>query len=489
MERNYKYINAVAAEMVKDMHWYPLQNDREKNSVVLGKKEGEMLKLVILGTEGGSYDYAGHLFRSVESYMEKVGCTHSKIININIIEEIPGYCRVYPTDGPIEIMYVAVNLNEGSVQGEVPEEHLRHVLEKYLDRDRLERHRLVDITAAGRGETKPGCLFTRIILLVNFVLWGLMTMSGGSTDTEVLIKFGAMYGPLLAQGQYWRLITPIFLHVGVMHLAFNSYALYQLGSVAETVYGGKRFLMVYFVAGATGSVFSFLFTRSVSAGASGAIFGLLGALVYFGRKEPGFFRRGFTGNLIAIIMINLFIGFTYPGIDNFAHIGGLIGGYISAHFAGTDRKAGFSARQYIYIVVLTTVIVAAVAAGKWLYRGDDLAMYYRARQYVEKERFSQADSLLEGMIERLPEKEELGIEARYLYAYSRARQGDLETAIEYAGIVVENHPDSHNAHLLLGALYLNKGEREKARTHLNEALRLNPGSEEAKRLLKDLSDD
>jgi len=90
------------------------------------------------------------------------------------------------------------------------------------------------------------------------------------------------------------------------------------------------------------------------------------------------------------------------------------------------------------------------------------------------------------MIRKLPEDDILGIEARYLYAYSRARQGDFKTAIRYAKMVVKRHPDSHNAHLLLGALYLNVGEREKAVWHLREVLRLDPSNKEAKELLEKL---
>lgn len=488
MQSDIKYINTVAAELIKNMNWSLVQAERERTIVIMAKKEGELLKLIFMAPGDNSRYYVQQFFPTIREYMKKVGCTTTKLVNISVFEEkiSESYSLQQGIADDIEVISVSVNLAEGKVSGTGLEGTLLNVLEKYLELNLLKKYNPVDLESVQEQKTISKPIVTRIILLVNFVLWGLMTLAGGSTDTEILIKFGAMYGPLIVEGEYWRLITPIFLHVGIMHLAFNSYALYQLGSVAETVYGRKRFVLIYFAAGITGSIFSFLLTRSVSAGASGAIFGLLGALLYFGRKKPGFFRKGFTGNLITVILINLFIGFTYPGIDNFAHIGGLIGGYISGYFAGTGNKARFYLRQYVYMVIIGILIVSTLAVGEWVYRGDDLVTYYRARQLVEKGQYSQADRLLESMIERQMEEEDLGIEARYLYAYSRARQGDIKTAIEYAEIVVEKHPDSHNAHLLLGALYMQKGDNEKARIHLEEALRLKPDSEDAGELLEKL---
>jgi len=488
MQSGYKYINAVAAELIEYTNWLPVQVDGEQAVVILAKKEGELLKLIFLTNGENNRWEPGDSSPAIREYMRKINCTHTRLAAIYIFEEeITADNSVESnTAGDIEVLKVYVNLKEGRIYSSGLEQSIQDVFTKYLEMNVLEDYKPVDLRSVRKPEVRPRPTVTWMILLVNFVMWGLMTLAGGSTDTGVLIKFGAMYGPLIIEGEYWRLITAVFLHVGIMHLIFNSYALYQLGSLAEIVYGRKRFVLIYFAAGITGSVFSFLFTRSVSAGASGAIFGLLGALLYFGRKKKGVFRKGFISNIIAIILINLFIGFTYPGIDNFAHIGGLVGGYISGYFAGTDSKSRFTLRQYAYLGILAVFVLSMLGVGNLVYQDDNQVMYYRARQHVEEGRFMQADSLLEDIMNRLPEEDELGIEARYLYAYSRARQGDIKTAIEYAQIVVENYPDSHNAHLLLGALYIEKGEMEEARAHLNKALRLNPDSEDAKELLDEL---
>jgi rhomboid protease GluP len=169
---------------------------------------------------------------------------------------------------------------------------------------------------------------TYVLILLNLILFLLMTLAGGSTKTSVLIQFGAKVNSLILQGEVWRFFTSMFLHIGFLHLAFNLYALWALGPITETLIGRTRYLIIYILCGISGSIASFLFTDALSAGASGAIFGLLGALVSHTRKSPGLWKSGFGKNLIIIIFINLSLGFFQPGIDIYAHIGGLICGLI-----------------------------------------------------------------------------------------------------------------------------------------------------------------
>lgn len=155
-----------------------------------------------------------------------------------------------------------------------------------------------------------------------------MTLAGGSTQKEVLIHFGAKVNELIVQGEYWRFFTSMFLHIGILHLAFNLYALWAIGPMLEQQIGRFRYITIYFFSGITGSIASFFFTNALSAGASGAIFGLLGALVSYTRKDSKLWRSGFGKNLVIIIGINLSLGFFEPSIDIYAHIGGLICGLI-----------------------------------------------------------------------------------------------------------------------------------------------------------------
>jgi len=151
---------------------------------------------------------------------------------------------------------------------------------------------------------------------------------GGST--KVLINIGANYGPYVKYGETWRLLTSVFLHSGISHLIFNSIALLAFGNLIETVFGKRNFLVLYLCSGISGSALSVTFNpNTVSVGASGAIFGMLGGLIiyYFFMKKvnPDYAKNNLFG-LGLMLLINLFYGLSSSRIDNWAHLGGLLGG-------------------------------------------------------------------------------------------------------------------------------------------------------------------
>ena len=165
---------------------------------------------------------------------------------------------------------------------------------------------------------------------INLVIFLLMTIAGGSTDQSVLIAFGAKVNTLIQAGEVWRLLTSTFIHIGIIHLVFNLYALWALGPLTEESFGHRQFLMIYIFSGLGGSIASFLFSPALSAGASGAIFGLLGALLYYSIKRPYLWKSGLGMNLIIVILVNFGFGLTQPGIDNYAHLGGLLTGMLTS---------------------------------------------------------------------------------------------------------------------------------------------------------------
>jgi rhomboid protease GluP len=151
---------------------------------------------------------------------------------------------------------------------------------------------------------------------------------GGST--KVLINIGANYGPYVKNGETWRLLTSVFLHSGISHLIFNSIALLAFGNLIETIFGKRNFLVLYLCSGISGSALSVTFNpNTVSVGASGAIFGMLGGLIiyYFFMKKvnPDYAKNNLFG-LGLMLLINLFYGLSSSRIDNWAHLGGLLGG-------------------------------------------------------------------------------------------------------------------------------------------------------------------
>jgi rhomboid protease GluP len=172
-----------------------------------------------------------------------------------------------------------------------------------------------------------------LLAFVAMIVYGIVVYNdvNGSNNDQVLLTFGMKVNQLIAQGQTWRLFTAMFLHIGVLHLLSNLYALNALGPLVEGYYGHRRFLAIYLVAGLTGSVASYAFSPVPSAGASGAIFGLIGAtVVYFLRYRENFGDRGraIIQNMFVIIAINLIFGLSVPYIDNWGHIGGLVGGVL-----------------------------------------------------------------------------------------------------------------------------------------------------------------
>jgi rhomboid protease GluP len=176
-------------------------------------------------------------------------------------------------------------------------------------------------------------LYMYIILLDSIILLAFyVAQTFFGIGESAYLLFGAQYGPLVDQGEWWRIVTAMFMHGGFLHLAFNMYALYILGSYAEGIYGTYRFLSYFILTGIVGNIAThFFYHDSMSVGASGAIFGLVGVLFASGfRKDTPFFLKPITGSaLLPMIILNVALGFIPgSGINNAAHIGGLLSGML-----------------------------------------------------------------------------------------------------------------------------------------------------------------
>ena len=183
-------------------------------------------------------------------------------------------------------------------------------------------------------------IVTYIIMAICIILFILMELSGGSTNSQTLLKYGANLDVLVKNGEYYRLFACIFLHIGIMHLLCNMYSLYIIGREVENLFGKIKYIVIFILSGIFGSIMSLAFTHNtISAGASGAIFGLLGALLYFGMHYRTYLGEAIKRSIIPIIVINLIIGFFAEGIDLAAHIGGLVGGVLVAMMVGVPDKS------------------------------------------------------------------------------------------------------------------------------------------------------
>lgn len=183
-----------------------------------------------------------------------------------------------------------------------------------------------------------------------------------------LVVFGAREHGLVNAGETWRLLSCVFLHGGLLHLALNMGALYALGRILEATWGRARFLALFLGAGLAGSVLSQVFGTGMSVGASGGVFGLLGAGVVFGLRHrdalPRHLRKVFGKGLLPWVGVNLFIGLVVPRIDNLGHIGGLIGGAVLALLL-QDRVLPWRSPPRWAGWALTAACVAALGWAGW----------------------------------------------------------------------------------------------------------------------------
>jgi len=173
---------------------------------------------------------------------------------------------------------------------------------------------------------------TFILLAVITLIWLYEVMIGAPADEQKMVDLGAILPGSIEAGAYWRLLAAMFLHASWLHWAANCWALYQLGSLYELLFGTKRFALVYFASGICASAASSMYQHSPAVGASGAIFGLLGAFIFSIRRSPRYrhqpWTRSLTGQIIFWIVVNIIIGTQVKMIDNVAHVGGLISGLI-----------------------------------------------------------------------------------------------------------------------------------------------------------------
>ena len=205
--------------------------------------------------------------------------------------------------------------------------------------DDISKHNKVDAEHIESVFKMKYPIVTYLLIALNVILYVIPVLTN---SYDIIINNFCVYGPLIKAGQYYRIITGAFLHGGILHLAFNCYALYVIGSQLESYLGKVRYLIIYLFSAVTASLFSMIFNSNPSIGASGAIFGLMGALVYFGYHYRVYLGNVLKSQIIPLILFNLLIGALSTGIDNFAHIGGLIGGLLITSALGIKYKSSTS---------------------------------------------------------------------------------------------------------------------------------------------------
>jgi rhomboid protease GluP len=296
----------------------------------------------------------------------------------------------------------------------------------------------------------------------------------------LLDLFGAKSNARIMEGEVWRLITPVFLHVDISHLLFNSYALYFLGSQVEKIYGHTRMILIYLFSGIFGSIAGFAFSNKDSVGASGAIFGLFGALLFLGLEKPGIWKKYFRASILSAIVINVVYGFINTQIDNSAHIGGLVAGFLACgmlrpSFIIEKQKLArlpFYFNRLLYGTILIAVLVGFFYYGINRIENKMILQSQKISTLMEHELWMDAETRAESA---------LSVQDRLSTGLRDTLYSQLIMAETMLGKYAESETHANElmyispakAKFLLGIIHYYTGDYESAKKELTEAKRLN----------------
>jgi len=261
----------------------------------------------------------------------------------------------------------------------------------------------MEMSSSFRNRTK----IVWLLLVLNVITFVMLILAGGSTDTDVLVTFGALSSNLVSEGQYWRFVTCIFLHANLMHLGVNAFSLFIFGPTAEVFFGRIKFLIIYLIAGIGGSATSYVFIepRSIGVGASGAVFGVLGSIAvyyYLNQHIYGKYGRGMMAGIGVIVLLNLGFGFTVQGVDNWAHIGGLLFGILGAFALQKHRsELGFGVFGIYFFRI---IVLALILIGILVFVGKDnpVNSLNKAEVLFEEKKYDSSIKQLEKILEDNP---------------------------------------------------------------------------------------
>jgi rhomboid protease GluP len=301
-----------------------------------------------------------------------------------------------------------------------------------------------------------GMMVTQALLALNLLVFVIMATQGIALNppTQALIDRGANYAPLTLGGQPWRLVTALFLHGGLVHIFFNMWCLWDLGGLCESLYGHVTFALVYLISGIGSSLASVWWHPAIpSVGASGAVFGIVGALIasyYLGEfTMPRFAMRGHLRSLVLFVVYNMVLGQVFGRVDNAAHIGGLVTGLLFgaliariAPESGGVRRAG--------VILLVALVVAG--CGAWLYQSRSYLMHAsRAADFLDENKTAEAITELQAAVRQRPNY----LPARFELAHAYFDQKNFSLAEAELQRVLAIVPNNEAARYELGIVYLN----------------------------------
>jgi len=304
------------------------------------------------------------------------------------------------------------------------------------------------VMAAPWVRRQSSITLTQVVFGVNVAVFLAVALASGTAldfPGLTLVHFGANYGPYTLSGAWWRLLTYMFLHGGLMHIAFNMWCLWDLGTLCESLYGRWSFAAIYAITGVAAGVTSVGWNPGgLSVGASGAIFGLAGALIasfYLGEFSlPSIAIRGTLRSLVFFVGFNVVFGSLFPGIDNAAHFGGLVSGLILGALIARIAPQHDAWLRRMGVLAVVALAVAASALGVEHWRG---APYRMGRAF-------------ESLSENKP------------------------SAVAQFEAIVRQHPNLAGGHFALGQAYFNQGKYPDAEAEFRRGLDLDPRQTDAR---------
>ncbi len=324
---------------------------------------------------------------------------------------------------------------------------------------------------------------TKAIFGINIAVFLGMLFAGVSMldnpAGQDLVHGGANYGPFTLGGQWWRLVTCVFVHGSLLHIAFNMWCLWDLGSLAESLYGHWTFAVVYLLAGISGSLGSVIWNPNVlSVGASGAIFGIAGALIasfYLGEFSlPRAAVRGTLRSVVTFVGYNLVFGAMMSRVDNAAHVGGLVAGLILGALIAKVAPDHDNPTRRIGVLALAIVLIGGGTAW-WLHSRDYIRHMQRGVGFLAENKPDQAIAEFQTVLRQRPDYPA----ARFALARAYASKGDLASAEAEFKRVLELNPGNESSYYNLGFLYLEEKKLPQARETFQRLLAIKPNSADA----------
>lgn len=437
-----EFINALFTNLIKEKDYLPFRNEE---GIIL-REDMLALQKFRLGTFYIVEIIDGDLLSDMElnqklmksrNFLEQSNPNQIlHIIEVFVFNSTPPASKMEVISAPVEtfekkyLTCLSINLATQEViknNGLSSADGIEKFLGKLLKKDFSHYEMVTDINGLINEKEKQSTIrfkvktptVTYLLIAANIVVWAFLSLYcllRGLSYDSIIIVCGAKENFQILAGEYWRFLTPVFLHANILHLLVNSYSLYVVGSTVERIYGRPRFLIIYFLAGIFGNIASFMFSLAPGVGASGAIFGLLGALAYYGVENPVIFKKYFGYSLVATLVINIAYGFSNVGIDNFAHLGGLTGGFLVAGVVQLEGRFELTRRRMLALFL--TILLAACglyygfsSSRNWGYYHCNLGLIYYSKglyqqsgdELARAREISRGDKELDAIIQRVDE--------------------------------------------------------------------------------------